>query len=63
MNLELTKNQKVVLLKAMDLSIAELKNSVNDNEPVELWHAPELYQARIDLNNLYTAKRKLINSL
>jgi hypothetical protein len=63
MELELTKNQKVIILKAMDSSIAELQSLTGRDKTYDVWDAPEMYQACIDLNNLYTAKRKLINSL
>jgi len=55
MSLELTKNQKTILLKAMNLSIAEL----NKNIHIDISN----HQDVIDLNNLYTAKRKLIDSM
>ena len=63
MKLELTKNQKVLILKAMDSSIAELSKLAGRDKTVEVWDAPEMYQAVIDLNNLYTAKRKIMNTL
>ena len=63
MNIELTKNQKVLILKAMDSSIAELSKLAGRDKTVEVWENPEMYQVVIDLNNLYTAKRKIMNSL
>jgi hypothetical protein len=55
MNLELTRNQKLVIIKSIDLSIEKLNKTIHRDIGN--------HQAVIDLNNLYTAKRRLYDSI
>jgi len=55
MSLELTRNQKVVIIEAIDLSIEKLNKTIH----TDIGN----HQDVIDLNNLYTAKRRLYDSI